>query len=87
MTPEKLSQRLHREAKELQQIYHQLIGVGTLRAAHRVLVVRRTIGDLANQALKRQLTNEQFCRFLVSTDFSECDSSWPVPVRFLYTSR
>jgi len=52
MTPEKLSQRLHREALELQQIYHQLIGVGTLRAAHRVLVVRRTIGELANQALK-----------------------------------
>ena len=55
MTPEELSQRLHQEARELQQVYHQLIGVGTLRAAHRVLVLRRTIGELANQALKLEM--------------------------------
>ena len=42
MTPEKLSQRLHREARELQQIYHQLIGVGTLRTADAGTGTRRS---------------------------------------------
>ena len=44
------------------------------------------LGDLTDQTLEWELSDEQFSRFLVSSDLSESDSSWSVSVRFLHSS-
>uniref|UniRef100_A0A915HV93 Uncharacterized protein n=1 Tax=Romanomermis culicivorax TaxID=13658 RepID=A0A915HV93_ROMCU len=33
------------------------------------------LGDFAYQPLKRQLTDQQFGRLLITTDFAQCDGS------------
>ena len=43
------------------------------------------LGNLADQTLERELSNEQFGGFLVPTDLSEGDGPWAVPVGFFYT--
>lgn len=37
--------------------------------------------DLAHEARKRQLQQQQVRRLLVPPDLAQCDRSWPVPVR------
>jgi hypothetical protein len=44
------------------------------------------LGNFTDQALEWQLADQQLCALLVTTDFTESYCSWPVPVRFLYTT-
>ena len=39
-----------------------------------------------DQALKRQFPDQEFRAFLISSDLTKSDSSWPVSVRFLDTT-
>jgi len=42
------------------------------------------LGDLSYESLEWELSDEEFSRFLVSSDFSEGDSSWSISVWFLH---
>ena len=44
------------------------------------------LSDFSNQTLEWQFSDEQFSRFLVSSDFSKSDGTWTVSVRFLHSS-
>ena len=44
------------------------------------------LGNLPHQTLEGQLPDEQLGGLLVSSDLSEGNSSWPVPVRLLDSS-
>ena len=44
------------------------------------------LSDFTDQSLEWQLSDEQFGRFLVSTDLTKGDSSWSVTMRFLDSS-
>lgn len=44
------------------------------------------LGDFTNQSLKGKLSDEQFCRLLVSPNLTKGDSTWLVAVRFLDSS-
>ena len=44
------------------------------------------LGDLTDQALEGQLADEELSRLLVSSDLTESDGSWPVPVGLLDSS-
>ena len=44
------------------------------------------LSDFTDQTLERQLSDQQLSRFLVSSDFSESNSSWSVSVRLLHTT-
>ena len=44
------------------------------------------LSDFTNQSLEWQFSDEQFSRFLVSSDFSKSDGTWTVSVRFLHSS-
>lgn len=49
-------------------------------------VCLEVLSDLAHQALEGQLSDEQLCRLLVSSDLSQSDSTRSVPVGLLDTS-
>ncbi|PJE77418.1 hypothetical protein CI610_03659 [invertebrate metagenome] len=44
------------------------------------------LGDFTDETLEWQFPDEELGALLVPTDFTESDCSWPVPVRFLYSS-
>ena len=44
------------------------------------------LGDLSDQSLEGQLSDEQFGGFLVSSDLTKCNGSWSVSVGFLDSS-
>jgi hypothetical protein len=44
------------------------------------------LGNLANQALERELADEELSGLLVSPDLAESDSAWAVPVGLLHAS-
>jgi hypothetical protein len=44
------------------------------------------LGDFTDQTLEWQFPDEQLGAFLVTSDFSQSDGSWPVSVRFLNSS-
>jgi hypothetical protein len=44
------------------------------------------LGDLTDQALEGQLADEELSGLLVSSDLTESDGSWPVPVGLLDSS-
>ena len=44
------------------------------------------LGDLTNQTLEGELADEELSRLLVTTDFTESDSSWLVSVGLLDTA-
>ena len=44
------------------------------------------LGDLSHQTLEGQLAEKELSGLLVSSDLTESDSSWPVPVGLLDTS-
>ena len=44
------------------------------------------LGNLTDKALEGQLADEELSGFLVSSDLTESNSSWPVPVGLLDTS-
>ena len=44
------------------------------------------LGDLTDQTLEGQLSDQELSRFLVSSDLSKSDGSWSVTVRFLDSS-
>ena len=44
------------------------------------------LGNLANQALERELADEELGRLLVATDLTESDGSWLVSVGLLDTT-
>ena len=44
------------------------------------------LGDFTDQSLEWQLSDEQFSRFLVSSDLTKSNSSWSVTMRFLHSS-
>ena len=44
------------------------------------------LGDLSDQTLEWELSDEKLGRLLVSSDLSKSDGSWSVSVRFLYSS-
>ena len=44
------------------------------------------LGDFTNKTLEWQFADEKFSRFLVSTDLTESDCSWPVTMGFLDSS-
>ncbi len=46
-------------------------------------ITLEVLGDLTNQSLEGQLSDEKVGRLLVSTDLTECDSSRTVTVRLL----
>ena len=43
------------------------------------------LSNLTDQSLERELPQQKFCRFLVSTDLTKSDGSWPISVRLLDT--
>jgi len=45
------------------------------------------LSELANQALERELADEELSGLLVSPDLAESDSAWAVPVGLLDASR
>jgi len=45
------------------------------------------LSDFTNETLEGQFANEQFCGFLVATNFSESDCTRTVTMGFLDTSR
>ena len=45
------------------------------------------LGNLANQALERELADEELSGLLVSPDLAESDGAWAVPVGLLDASR
>ena len=49
-------------------------------------VCLEVLSDLSDQTLEGQLPDQQFCRLLISSDFSQGHSTWSVPVRFLHSS-
>jgi len=42
--------------------------------------------DLSNQSLKRKLSNQKLCTFLILPDFPKSNSSWSEPVGLLHTA-
>lgn len=44
------------------------------------------LSNFSYKTLERQFSDEQLCGFLVPSDFSESDCSWPVPMGLLYTT-
>ncbi|WVZ23242.1 hypothetical protein V8G54_001786, partial [Vigna mungo] len=42
--------------------------------------------DLSNQSLKGKLSDQKLCTLLVLPDFPQSHSSWPEPVRLLYST-
>ena len=44
------------------------------------------LGDLTNQTLEGQLPDQEFGGFLVATDLTKSNSSWPVTMRLLHSS-
>ena len=42
------------------------------------------LGDLADETLERQLSDQELCALLVPSDLTESDGSGPVPVGFLH---
>jgi hypothetical protein len=42
--------------------------------------------NLSNKSLEWQLSNKQFCRFLVSSNFTKCNCSWTESMRLLHSS-
>ena len=44
------------------------------------------LGDFTHKALEWQFPDEELGALLVTSDFSQGDGSWPVPVRFLHSS-
>merc|ERR1719244_542374 len=75
--------------------------IGVLKQAHKVgltgllqsphsctlepQVSLEILGNLTNQTLEWQLADQKFGRLLVTTDFTEGDSSWPVSMGLLHT--
>ena len=51
-----------------------------------VRVSAKKLCDLSNQALKRELADEQLRRLLVAADLAERDGARSVAVRFLYAA-
>ena len=51
-----------------------------------VQIALEILGDLANKALERQLTGQQFGRLLVTADLVQDDCSWPVAVGLLHAT-
>jgi len=41
---------------------------------------------LSHQPLKRKFTNEQFSGFLVTTNFTQCNCSWPITMWLLHST-
>ena len=44
------------------------------------------LGDFTDQTLEWQFPDEQLGALLVTSDFSQSDGTWPVPVRFLHSA-
>lgn len=44
------------------------------------------LGDLTDQTLEGEFSDQQFGRLLVSSDLSKSDCSWSVTMRFLHSS-
>ena len=53
------------------------------RRALEAKVSLEVLGDLADQPLEGELTDEQLCRLLVATDLAKSDGAWPVTVGLL----
>ena len=67
------------------------VGLASLLKSHDCRALEAKIGlevlsDLTNQALERQLADEQLGALLVTTDLTKSDGTGPVTMRFLYTS-
>ena len=46
----------------------------------------KVLGNLTDKTLEGQLPDEKLGGFLVATDLTESDSSWPVTMRLLHSS-
>ena len=44
------------------------------------------LGDLTDETLEGELSDQELGRFLVSSDLSKSDGSWSVTMRFLHSS-
>jgi hypothetical protein len=49
-------------------------------------IVLEVLGDFSDKSLERKLSDQQLSGLLVSSDFSQSDSSWSVSVRLLDSS-
>lgn len=59
---------------------------GENRRALEAEVSLELLGNLANQALERELADEELSGLLVSPDLAESDSAWAVPVGLLHAA-
>ena len=65
--------------------FRSLLEGGYCRALE-AKVSLEVLGDLTNQTLEGQLPDQELGRFLVATDLTKSNSSWPVTVRLLHSS-
>lgn len=64
------------------------VGLASLLESHdgrglEAKISLKVLCNLSHETLEWQLADEQFCRFLVSTDLPQSHCSWPVTVRLL----
>ena len=81
-TLRKLPESFYDGTKILELIYLKSADSSGLEAEISLEILR----DFSDETLEGKLADEKLSRFLVSSDFSQGDSSWSVSVRLLHAS-